>query len=488
VITRDPRAAQEVPHDLVVIGGGIYGCMLALEAARRGLRPLLLERDDFGQHTSGSWLRILHGGLRYLQSLDLRRHLESVRERRWFLRVFPDLVEPLPCLMPLYGRGLHRRPVLAAAFAANDLLSAHRNEGLRADRRLPRGRIISRAEALRRAPALDTDRLVGGALWHDAHAPRPERLLVEVLRWATSEGALAANYVEVVELLQDGRAVVGVAARDRVSGETLTFRSGVVVACAGPWSNELSSRVDRRVPDLFRPSLAFNVLFDRAPDFEGALAVTAPRHGARTYFLLPAHGGVLAGTYHAPLAAGTAPVSAPAGELVAAFAKELDDAIPGLRLGTATVRHVFCGQLPARSEGTVDLARREVIHEHGASGGPRGLISVSGVKFTVARAVAERTLRAIERLGHVRPTSRASSRQRPAHEVPEASELLALASRDAAAAGLTVRRIVAEEAVVMPEDLVWRRTDLALLPDPAGLTTISRLVREALQPHATDAP
>jgi glycerol-3-phosphate dehydrogenase len=318
---------------------------------------------------------------------------------------------------------------------------------------------------------------VGGALWHDAHAPRPQRLLMEVLRWAASEGALAANYVEVLELLEADGVVTGVVARDRVKGESLTFRSGVVVACAGPWSTELSGRLDRPLPGLFTPSLAFNVLFDRVPDFDGALAVTAPRAGARTYFLLPAHGGLLAGTYHAPVAPGTVGVVEPAAELTAAFAAELDQAVPGLQLGSARARHVFWGHLPVRREGTVDLLGREVIHDHGAGGGPRGLFTVSGVKFTVARAVALRTLRAIERFGcQVSRSDAMAARPRP-FSVPDVASLLSMAEHDTEAAEELVRRIVEDESVVHEADLLLRRTDWALDGDQDP--RVSRLVARA---------
>jgi glycerol-3-phosphate dehydrogenase len=94
MIRRDPEQATSRPHDLIVIGAGIYGVAMALEAARRGLRVVLVERDDFGGATSWNSLRILHGGLRYLQTLDLPRFFDSVAERRWFCRHFPELVAP----------------------------------------------------------------------------------------------------------------------------------------------------------------------------------------------------------------------------------------------------------------------------------------------------------------------------------------------------------------------------------------------------------
>jgi glycerol-3-phosphate dehydrogenase len=123
VITRDLSAAAAHTYDVAIIGGGIYGACLALESARRGLRPLLVERADFGGATSWNSLRILHGGLRYLQTLDVRRSRESAAEQAWFCRTFPDLVKPLECLLPLYGRGLKRPLVFGAAVQINRLLA-----------------------------------------------------------------------------------------------------------------------------------------------------------------------------------------------------------------------------------------------------------------------------------------------------------------------------------------------------------------------------
>jgi glycerol-3-phosphate dehydrogenase len=473
MIVRDPNAAEGRPHDLVVIGGGIYGCTLALEAARRGLRPLLLERDDFGEHTSGQWLRILHGGLRYLQTMDLGRLVESVEARRWFLRRFPDLVEPLPCAMPLYGRGLRSRPGMALALAASDLLSARRNAGVRPDRRLPRGRILSTGELLARAPSVEREGLAGGALWYDAVARRPERLLLEILRWAVAEGATALNHVGAEGLERGDGRVRGVVARDRVTNRLLTFRAPVVVSCAGPWTGALARTLDGASPTLFRPSLALNVLFDRTADFDAALAVRAPRPGARTYFLLPWRGRVLAGTYHAP-----ASEASGADEPAFAFARELDEVIPALDLGSSPILQVFAGRLPVTRDGTVDLASREVLHDHGAHGGPTGLFSVSGVKYTVARTVALRTLAHLTRAGHVRPT-RPPSDHRPAPaDVPDAVAMAARIERDPAGARALLGALADAEAVVEPEDLLLRRTGWAL--DPAAPPELADFVHRAL--------
>jgi glycerol-3-phosphate dehydrogenase len=497
VIERDPGGACSETYDLVVVGGGVYGVALAFEAARQGLRPLLLERDDFGQHTSWNNLRVLHGGVRYLQTADLKRHVESVRERRWLLRHFPELTEPLACLMPLYGRGLHRPVVLRAALAADHWLSPSRNAGLRPDRALPRGRVLSARETLALAPLVQERGLRGAALWYDGRVPDSQRLLIELLRWAVAGGARALNYVEGDGLLCDGERVAGVRARDRLSGELLEYRAPRVVNCAGPWSRELASRLDRDRRELFRPSLAMNAFFELDAPFDGALAVAPPRPGGPTYFLHAWKGGVLAGTYHAPRpdvtpdgsAEGT-PGSGPQEREVEAFVADLDAALPALGLARAPVARLLWGFLPASRAESVALAVREVILEHGAHGGPRGLYSVSGVKFTTARRVAEKTLGIVLRAdgGAPRP---AADLARPALELPpSAAEMRALLECDPEQGRARILRIARDEAVVRPDDLLLRRTDWGLRTADAerlGPVVAACLENRSEGPHASAA-
>ena len=127
-IERDIAKAKSKNFDAIIIGGGFYGVMIAYEASCRGLKTLLLEKGDFGSATSFNSLRIVHGGLRYLQSLDLHRFKESVGERKWFMKNFPNLTKPISCLMPLYNKGLQRNSIMWAALNLNDLLSTNRNK------------------------------------------------------------------------------------------------------------------------------------------------------------------------------------------------------------------------------------------------------------------------------------------------------------------------------------------------------------------------
>ena len=454
IIARRPDHAADQTYDLIVVGGGIYGVALALEATARGLRPLLLERDDFGGATSAVSLRVVHGGLRYLQTIDLPRFYESVGERRWWLTHFPDQVVPLTCLMPLYGRGLKRPSTFGAALVLNDLMSWRRNAGVEPDRRLSGGRLVGRKQVARLFPDVDGRGLKGGGLWHDAVMLSSERLLIEMLRWASAAGAAALNYVEAVDLSMAGSIVDGVIARDRLSGERLGFRAPCVINAAGPWCRALAGGFDRRIASgdrLFRPALAFNLLFDRPPPAEVALAVEPDRPNAATYFLLPWKGRLMAGTFHAARPDGTTDAR-PAETEIAAMIDDLNAAVPGLDLGRDRVVRVLAGLQPAAAPGGAEPSNRPVMLDHGADGGPRGLYSVSGVKYTTARLVAEKTI------GAAFPGRARALPTRPAPGPAGEAGLFALPD-DALADRL--KRIVREESVVHLDDLLNRRIDPA---------------------------
>jgi glycerol-3-phosphate dehydrogenase len=391
IITREPAEAARQGYDLIVIGGGIYGSMLSREAALRGLRVLLLERKDFGGYTSFNSLRIIHGGLRYLQNLDIHRFRESVSERRWFLKNFANLVKPLACLMPLYSKGLRRPAIMGLALMANGFLSRNRNDGVSPENRLPSGGILDKDATKALFPLVDRKDLSGGAVWYDAFMPNSQRVIVQTLRQACSYGATSLNYVEACDLLTHKGRVVGVGARDRETGSSWEYRAPVVINAAGPQCRELASRFDKDEPALFRNSLAWNVFVDRESLSTHALAVAPPKNGGRVYFIVPWKGKMLIGTGHAPRN-GSRDNPAPTNEEFGAFLSDINQAVPSLKIQRNDILFILSGYLPVVRNGTVKLATREFIFSHGDHGGPKGLFSVSGVKFTTSRLVAERCL------------------------------------------------------------------------------------------------
>lgn len=475
-ITRDLDAAAAERYDIAIVGGGIYGVCLALEAAQRGQRVVMLERGDFGGEVSFNSLRILHGGLRYLQKMDLKRFFESVGERRWFLQHFPDVTQALPCMMPLYGDGLRRPAVFQVALRMNDAMSCRRNVGVEASHHLGRAKVISKAATAARFPLVDQDGLKGAALWQDGQMINSQRVMMELCRWAAASGATLLNYVEATGLDTEGDQVAAVLAKDAQTGDTLRFEADAVVNAAGPWCAEVARSMDAPHDEMFTPGLSLNVLFDREPIADAAVAVTPKEPGAQTYFLHHEGPHLLGGTYQAP-APPPGERSGPAFEALLRryagdYIDKVNQAVPGLELKREQVMRVYPGLLPVPAEGDTEPMDHPVIHDHGRRGGPSGLWSVSGVKYTTARLVAEQTLRKMRPGATYRSTPRPAGRGEAA--LLGSGAIASAAWPDVVAAA---KYLMASESVCRLDDLLIRRTAWARDPD------VGRALAEKLGPE-----
>lgn len=456
MIRRDPNALEDGAFDLAIVGGGIYGVALAFEASRRGLRAALIEKGDFGGGSSANSLRILHGGLRYLQTLDLMRFRESVAARRWYAQRFPRLVEPLPCLLPLYGRGAKRSSILRLALALNDLLSSDRNQGIAECVRLPDGRILDREGTRAHFASVRPQGLQGAALWYDYRMHSSERILIEMLRAATRSGAVAVNYVEATRYLASHGKVEAVLAVDRLSGRELHVRAPVVVNSAGVSCAALARQagcVDARFDPV---SMAFNVLFDGPSLGSAAMAVAEPALGAPVNFLCPAPHGIWAGTAHLPRKRSMEPPDGPTPQELESFVEGLRRAVPQFAWSQSRIRKVYWGVLPVRREMSTQLTVRPQILRHADM---QGLYSVVGIKYTTAIQVACSAL-TVMFAGRLAP-----ERDAPTEPLPVSPATQWLVDGDQAAGmprealATLIRQVIEAEAVVDPDDLLLRRTN-----------------------------
>ena len=368
-------------HDAIIVGGGIQGLMLAWEIGRRGGRPLLLERGTLGDGASSASLGIIHGGLRYLQALDVPRWYRSRREQAWFAREFPAFVRPLSCTMPLYRGAIRSRALFRAAFLAERGLA--RVSGLPA--RTVEARVVRPADI---SPAYDVPArgLAGGAVWPEMAVDDPAGLLREIARRIERCGGTVREGQEVIALDMDDGAVRGVATRGPQGGEQHV--ADAVLLCVGAASRTLAGRFDRDLPRLSARTMAFNLLLDR-PGVPGhAIAVSPVPGKGRSYFVREWAGRVLAGTYYLPIpdtvSCATRLTVPPAA--LAAFRADLARALPSLQ--NAAVLETFVGILPDRDGSGQHLRAHDLVFEHGSRGGPRGLWTVLGTKLTTSHALA----------------------------------------------------------------------------------------------------
>jgi glycerol-3-phosphate dehydrogenase len=457
-LKRDLAALAAREWDVGVVGGGIYGVAVAWDAAQRGLAVALVEREDFGAGASWNSLKTIHGGMRYLQTLDLGRLRQSARERATLLAIAPEIVRPLPFVVPTYGHGTTGREALALGLLLNDWLTRDRNRGLPPDHRIPGARTVSAAETLRLLPGLERRGLTGAALWHDAQAASTERLTLGFLHAAAAAGALAANHVEAVALLRAAGRVAGVAARDALSGTTLEVRARLVVNAAGPGADEVLARGGLRRPPA--PLLrARNLVLRRPPAVPFAVGA---RTGGRFLFLVPWEGRTIVGTsYEAAEAPPSDPVE---------FLDEAARAFPWAGIGREDVSVVHEGLVPGRWD-AFGLSTRPRLHDHEAEDGLPGLVSLQGVKYTTARAVAERAVDlVVRRLGRAAPPCRTA--------VTPLAQARRLEGPLEAAARLAVR----DEMAVTLADAVLRRLDLGTAgpPPPPELDAVARAMAAEL--------
>lgn len=406
--------------DVLVVGAGIYGATIARAAALRGLKVALVELGDFGQATSANSLKVIHGGLRYLQHLNLKRMRESIIARRRLLRLAPHLVHPQACVIPTYGYGMRSRFLMAAAFFANDLIAWDRNARVSPRRRIPGCSILSRGECLKIMPGIDKDHLTGGAQWYDCIVSDTERLTLSFVNAAYEQGACVANYTRVDKYIVSGSAVLGAEVTDTLNGHVFDIDARLVISATGPWEGRLLQTLlgGGASGAICGWARAVNIVVER-PIFENhAVGIASSEEfidkdavvdkGSRYLFFVPWRGGTLIGTNYAVYEGDPENCRQEPGT-IAALVNEINRIYPAARLSPDEVSFSHVGLLPVKSrrmarDEDVDLAKNEQILDLEASEGFKGIISVTGVKYTTAVQVADRVADlALSKLGYKRP-------------------------------------------------------------------------------------
>jgi glycerol-3-phosphate dehydrogenase len=441
-VIRDLPRLAEREFDVLVTGGGIYGLTLACDAAQRGLSVALVERSDFGGATSFNHLKTLHGGLRYLQSADLPRMRESIRERRAFARIAPRFVAPVMFAMPTQPSLTRSALAMKMAFALDAMIAADRNVGVGPAHRLPSGRVATGSEC-RDLFENAIEPVASAAVWHDYETTDGDRLTFAFAKAAAQHGAVLANYTEASGLLLKGGRAAGVEARDVFTGERFAIRARVVVNAAGPWSATLLRQAGL---DATWPLLKAMNLVTSRPARRAALV--ASMRGGRGLVMLPWRGRTVIGTSESGDARQPDDQDVRRGEVLA-FLRDINETFPALGLHEDDITLVHRGIVPAAvNGGGLTLAGRSRIIDH-ATGGVRDLVTIVGVKYTTARAVAQRAVDVVlQKLG------------RGAVGCRTASTLLPGAGMDDRDPADPVAHAIEDEMAQTLSDVVVRRTGL----------------------------
>lgn len=384
---RDLQKMSETTFDVLVIGGGISGAAVAWDAALRGLRVALVEKDDFGHGSSSATSKLVYGGLRYLKQRAFRRMRASLRERRILSTITPHLVYPIPFLVPAYGWS--KRLSLFATTRLYNALSYDRNRVPYDEQHVPAARTLSRKAILERAPGLPDDELSGGMLYDGFQTYDPTRHLLEFIHGAAAHGAHVANYAEVVDFLVEGDAVRGTVVRDHLTDRTCSIRARVTVNVAGPWADVVLGLLDTGLPTPVRYARGIHIVTQPIARLDQALVLQTP--DGHPLFLLPWRGRSLIGATHVPFDGQPDDPMVTEADL-RDFIATINATFPPAQLTRDDVHNFYGGLRPMLDAPTATdpspTSLRYEIHDH-AEDGIDHLFTVIGGPYTMARGLAE---------------------------------------------------------------------------------------------------
>ena len=383
------RRLTDEQFDVLVIGGGITGAGVALDAASRGLKVALVERRDLASGTSSKSSKLVHGGLRYLQQREFRLVYQALAERQRLRKTAPHLVRLLPFLIPVFGKDgiIHPklRKALNSALWMYDLTGGARIGKLHDQ--------IDKAATLAHVPTLREDRTLGAFIYYDAQTD-DARLTMTIARSAIDLGAVVVNWCPVVSITKDAGHAVGASVQPDGDVQTIDVRATTVVNAAGVWSDDVRALDEGTHPDSIRPAKGIHITVPWEKVRNDIACVFPVPKDRRSIFVVPMGGKTYIGTTDTDY---DGPIDDPqcTAEDVAYLLNAVNASLTE-PLDEADVLGTWAGLRPlvksATTERTADLSRHHKV-VHSAS----GVISVTGGKLTTYRRMAEDTVDEISR-------------------------------------------------------------------------------------------
>jgi glycerol-3-phosphate dehydrogenase len=399
--------------EVVVIGGGITGAGVALDAASRGYSVALLERGDYAVGTSSRSSKMVHGGLRYLQNLDLGLVREALLERQLMVQLAPHLVYPTPFLIPSFGEDRRDRKV-GAGLNMYDVMATTRVGRSRREMRSSkdededfswspdRHRTIDRDELLEMVPALEPRDPNDAYLFYDCQTD-DVRLVLTILGEAERFGAVMLNGAEVTDVLSANGRASGVAVLESESGERFELEADNVINATGVFADRIRPEevIEEEDVPRIKPSRGTHLLIDREKLSTGSAACIIPAGSGRQIFALPWYGRTLVGTTDNDYEGDTEHPH-PSDDDVAYLLAAVNDFF-GLELGRGDLVGAYAGVRPLLATGdpkkSVDISRKAELYETSS-----GMLTITGGKLTTWRRMAKMTVdRLVEREGREAP-------------------------------------------------------------------------------------
>ncbi|MDR1385996.1 MAG: glycerol-3-phosphate dehydrogenase/oxidase [Propionibacteriaceae bacterium] len=496
--------AADLEYDLIVVGGGVTGAASARDAALRGLKVLLLEKDDFAAGTSSRSSKMIHGGLRYLETYQFKLVREGVKERELSLGLAPHLTRVAPHLYMVYEGDSYGLGMLNFALTFYDIFSGQWRQR--------RHRMLSPKQVLAREPHLNPKGMKGAGLYYDVLTD-DARFTLDLVKGAVEEGAVALNHTVVTDLVREGDRVVGVVATDQLSGVSHRFRGKAVVNATGPWTSRLVAREYGRQAARLRPSKGVHLVFDKKDFPLGTVVFLRSPNDGRVTWPTPSiePDRVYVGTTDTDYDGDPDQVE-PNEQDITYLLNLANHTIPDARLDASHIVASWAGLRPlvAPAPGT---SVGQTSREHKVEVGPGGMVTISGGKLTSSRVMGRHVVdTVVARLGlPARPYSAdrrpisggqpqaiaqaqadlaasdvpapirerwtryygsnveallAEWRDQPEHQVEIAPRQVTVAE---------VRYCVAQEGCRTLDDLMTRRTSLFFWDRSGGLTAVEAL-------------
>ena len=383
--------------DVVIIGGGITGAAVAYDAASRGLRVALLEKEDFGWATSSATSKLIHGGLRYLQNLEFGLVRESLKERRILENIAPNLVYPIPFLVPGYADMKRSKWILRTGLSLYDLLAFDKGWTWDRTQKIRHHQWVSKKKILEMEPLVRGKGMTGGSIYYDCQCIYPERMTLAFIKSAVKAGAKTANYARVREFnVADDRRIVGVRVEDLLNGRTVDVNGSLVVNCGGPWADlvlQMAGTGEKK--HQIKRSEGIHIL-TRKLKSNHAIVMWTPK--GRHFFMVPWRGLQMIGTTDKEYV-GDPDNWRVTRESIEELIRDTNESIGDGSLTYEDISFAYGGLRPlvdSDAQGTYESSRKYEIYDN-ADEGFDGLITVEGGKYTTSRHLALNVGKMIER-------------------------------------------------------------------------------------------
>lgn len=370
-------------YDLIVIGAGINGVGIALDASLRGLKVVLVDKEDICSGVSAWSGRLVHGGLRYLEHLDFGLVRESLVERERLFRNAPHLVRPVPLMMPTFEHNRRSRWLVELGMTLYDALSLRKTP--------PMHRLLGRKGTATRFPGINRAGLKGSAVFYDGQLELAERLCVEVALDAVDNGADLLLHTRIDGPVVEGGRIVGVTGSHTITGEAIELRAPVVYNVAGPWIDRVFTRgAVPAQPRLNGGAKGSHLVVERFPGAPSDVVYYESKRDGRLVLVIPWMGRVMIGTTDVRFEDDPDLARCDIGE-AEYLLDEVNALVPEANLSMDDVLYTLSGVRPLPYEPDVpesSVTRTHVLHDHADSGLP-GLVTVVGGKLTTYRQLAE---------------------------------------------------------------------------------------------------